>query len=141
MDRALSWIDDRDNKMDEKVRAAIRCRLIFRHDFLLGLEQDIDIIETRDTSHFTSCASQLSSLSQSVPLGKPVPESFSCKIQRKLASTVPPRPMVKISPEEALAHVTRLCRDAVDVLEILEYQGPYNLKVRCSRKHSNDGGF
>jgi hypothetical protein len=129
VDRALSWIDDPENKMDEKVRAAIRCRLIFRRDFLLGLEQDIDIIESRDTSHFTSCASQLASLSQSVSLGKPVPESFSWKIQRKLASTVPPRPMVKISPEEALAHLTRLCRDAVDILEILEYQGPYNLKV------------
>ncbi|KAL4896886.1 Mak10 subunit, NatC N-terminal acetyltransferase-domain-containing protein [Aspergillus ambiguus] len=129
IDRALCWVDNQENSMDEGLRTAIKCRLVFRRDFLLGLEQDIDIVETRDSSYFASCASQLASLSQTVSLGKAVPEAFSWKIQRKLASTVPPRPMVQISSEEALAHLGRLCRDAVDVLELLEYRGPHNLKV------------
>ncbi|KAJ8125018.1 hypothetical protein O1611_g8621 [Lasiodiplodia mahajangana] len=33
-------------------------------------------------------------------LAKPVPEAFSTKLQRRLASTMPPRPMVKLSFEE-----------------------------------------
>ncbi|KAF7587158.1 hypothetical protein BBP40_007666 [Aspergillus hancockii] len=58
-------------------------------------------------------------------------EAIKCrwKIQRKLASTVPPRPMVKINFEDALAHLKRLCKDAIDLLEVLDYCGPHNLKV------------
>lgn len=65
-------------------------------------------------------------------LGKSVPEAFSWKIQRRLASTVPPRPMVHVSAADATAHMTRFCQDAVDVQQILEYRGPYNLQVCLS---------
>lgn len=37
--------------------------------------------------------------------------------------------MVKISFEDALAHLKRLCQDAIDLLEVLDYSGPHNLKV------------
>ncbi|KAF9883813.1 hypothetical protein FE257_002750 [Aspergillus nanangensis] len=129
LDRAIMWIEDRNNQLDDKIREAIQCRLVMRRDLLLGFEQDMEILETRMSAHFTSCVSQLPALAKSISLGKSVPESFSLKIQRKLASTVPPRPMVKISPEDALAHLKRLCQDAVDVLDILNYRGPHNLKV------------
>lgn len=115
--------------MDEALKEAIRCRLTFRHDFLLGLNQDIGVLETRSADHFTSCLSKLDSLVETVPLGKSVPEAFSWKIQRKLASTVPPRPMVKINSDDALAHLRRLCQDAIDLMELLDYRGPHNFKV------------
>ncbi|GAB1199953.1 hypothetical protein APSETT444_009312 [Aspergillus pseudonomiae] len=129
LDRAISWVDEQGDSVDGKLKEAIKCRLVFRRDFLLSLNQDLDIIQSRSASRFSSCLSQLGPITESVPLGRPVPEAFSWKIQRKLASTVPPRPMVKISFEDALAHLKRLCQDAIDLLEVLDYSGPHNLKV------------
>ncbi|KAA8650465.1 hypothetical protein EYZ11_000815 [Aspergillus tanneri] len=129
LDRALSWLDDQEGTIDWKLREAIKLRLTFRRDFLLGLNQDVDVMETRTTHHFTSCLSQLDPITKTITLGTLVPEAFSWKIQRKLASTVPPRPMVKISSDDALAHLKRLCQDAIDLLELLDYRGPYNFKV------------
>ncbi|PYH96075.1 amino-acid N-acetyltransferase subunit Mak10 [Aspergillus ellipticus CBS 707.79] len=129
LNRAISWIDEQKGKIEENVREAIRTRLLIRREFLLALEQDIEVIETRSREHFLVCLSQFDHLTKSASLGKDVSDSFSLKIQRKLASTVPPRPMVKINFDDALAHLKRLCQDAVDLQEIIDYHGPYNLKV------------
>lgn len=129
LDRAISWLNEQESEVDEALKEAINCRLTFRRDFLLGLAQDINILETRSTHHFASCLSNLDPLAKTIPLGKPVPEAFSWKIQRKLASTVPPRPMVKTNSDDALAHLKRLCQDAIDLLGLLDYRGPYNFKV------------
>jgi hypothetical protein len=126
--QAIDWID-KEAEMEEKLRDAIRCRLVFRREFLLALDQDLDVLESRSTVNFVSCVSQLQLLSKSVSLGKSVPEAFSLKIQRKLASTVPPRPIVHISHEHALAHLKRLCQDAIDMQHMLDYRGPSNFKV------------
>ncbi|KAE8151173.1 amino-acid N-acetyltransferase subunit Mak10 [Aspergillus avenaceus] len=129
LDRAISWLDEQGDSINEKVKEAIRCRLLFRREFFLALDQDIDVLESRSTDHFSFCLSQQALLTESTPLGVPVPESFSWKIQRKLASTIPPRPVVKISFEDALAHLKRLCQDAIDLMEVLHYRGPHNLKA------------
>jgi hypothetical protein len=62
-------------------------------------------------------------------LGKTVPDSFSTKIQRKLASTVPPRPIVELAFKDALENLTQLCIDCEEAtrftdlpLDPLEYQ-------------------
>lgn len=119
--------------IDEKLKQAIRCRLLFRHELLSALDQDLEVLETRSTENFASCITQLGPLAESVSLGKPVPEAFSLKIQRKLASTVPPRPMVHISHDDALAHMKRLCQDAIDMQQMLDYRGPSNFKVCACR--------
>lgn len=62
-------------------------------------------------------------------LGKPVPGSFSTKIQRRLASTVPPRPIVDVDFKEALQNLKQLCVDCEEATRFkdlptdpLEYQ-------------------
>ncbi|KAI2611575.1 Mak10-domain-containing protein [Hypoxylon fragiforme] len=60
-------------------------------------------------------------------LGKPVPEAFSTKLQRRLASTMPPRPMVQPSFEECYNLFERLFRDGVDIMDILKYSEPQSL--------------
>lgn len=102
---------------------------MFRHEFLSALQQDVEVLETRSAENFTSCIAQLRPLTETVALGKPVPDAFSLKIQRKLASTVPPRPMVNITSDDALAHLKRLCQDAIDMQQMLDYTGPSNFKV------------
>ncbi|KAJ5912965.1 hypothetical protein N7504_001848 [Penicillium tannophilum] len=128
LDQAVAWVDEQKD-MDKMLKDAIRCRLLFRYDFLAALDQDLDILETRATDSFTACLSHLDELKESHSLGQSVPEAFSLKIQRKLASTVPPRPIVHISHEDALAHSKRLCQDAIDIVQILDYRGPTNFKT------------
>ncbi|KAJ5591477.1 uncharacterized protein N7459_001846 [Penicillium hispanicum] len=128
LDQAVAWVDEQD-EIDQNLRDALRCRLLFRRELLSALDQDLDIIDTRSTDNFVSCLSHLDALRKSVSLGKLVPEAFSLKIQRKLASTVPPRPIVQISHDDALAQMERLCQDAIDMQEILDYRGPSNFKT------------
>ncbi|CAG8947808.1 unnamed protein product [Penicillium salamii] len=128
LDQATAWLAEQTD-IDQKLKDAIRCRLAFRHQFLSALDQDLEVLETRSTVNFESCLSELVPLKESVPLGKPMPEAFSLKIQRKLASTVPPRPMVNLSSEDALAHLERLCKDAIDMQQMLDYTGPSNFKT------------
>jgi hypothetical protein len=128
LDQAVAWVDA-ETDMDQKLRDAIRCRLLFRREFLSALDGDLEILDTRSTDNFSSCLSHLAALTESVSLGKEVPEAFSMKIQRKLASTVPPRPIVNISSKDALAHMRRLCQDAIDMQQMLDYRGPSNFKV------------
>lgn len=112
---------------------------MFRHEFLSALQQDVDVLETRSAENFTSCIAQLRPLTETVALGKPVPDAFSLKIQRKLASTVPPRPMVNITSDDALAHLKRLCQDAIDMQQMLDYTGPSNFKVCTLEPESSFG--
>ncbi|KAJ5142575.1 NatC N(alpha)-terminal acetyltransferase Mak10 subunit [Penicillium bovifimosum] len=128
LDQATTWITEESN-FDQNLKDAINCRLLFRRRFLSALAHDLDVIETRSTEDFVSCLSQLELLSTTVPLGKAVPEAFSLKIQRKLDSTVPPRPMVNIDSVDALAHLKRLCQDAIDMQQMLDYTGPSNFKT------------
>lgn len=128
LDQAVSWVAEQAD-IDQKLKDAIHCRLVFRHEFLSALQQDVDVLETRSAENFTSCIAQLRPLTETVALGKPVPDAFSLKIQRKLASTVPPRPMVNITSDDALAHLKRLCQDAIDMQQMLDYTGPSNFKT------------
>lgn len=128
LDQAVAWVDEQ-KEIDEKIRGALRCRLMLRREYLFALDQDLEILDTRSADNFVSCLSHLAALTESVSLGQPVPEAFSLKIQRKLATTVPPRPIVHISPETALAHLKRLCQDAIDMQQMLDYRGPTNFKV------------
>ncbi|EHA25269.1 hypothetical protein ASPNIDRAFT_211551 [Aspergillus niger ATCC 1015] len=129
LDQAIYWVDEQKGKLDEKLQQAIKIRLLFRRDFLKGMEQDINVIETRSKEPFLACLSQLDDMAKSTTLGAQVPDSFSWKIQRKLASTVPPRPLVNINFDDALAHLRRLCQDAIDLQEVIDYRGPYNFKI------------
>ncbi|KAJ5103192.1 hypothetical protein N7532_003721 [Penicillium argentinense] len=128
LDQALEWVRA-EKTMDDNIRDALECRILFRRDFLSALDQDLEVIDTRSTDSFESCLTSLAKLTDSLSVGQPVPEAFSLKIQRRLASTVPPRPIVQISPEDALAHIKRLCQDAIDMQGILDYRGPGNFRT------------
>jgi hypothetical protein len=78
---------------------------------------------------WTSLLVLLPDLKFTQALGKTVSAAFSEKIQRKLASTVPPRPIVEVSYESAYKHLERLCRDASIALEVLKYHDSHSLMV------------
>lgn len=61
----------------------------------------------------------LEPINTSACLGRTVPEAFSTKIQRRLASTVPPRPIVNLSFEDAFAQMKHMCQDCVETTRLL----------------------
>ncbi|PGH23171.1 hypothetical protein AJ80_02808 [Polytolypa hystricis UAMH7299] len=126
---ALSWLDTQQDSINTDLRNVLSNRLIFRREFLIGLELDTSVVREPCTTPFSTCLRQIGLIHASQRLGRPVDDAFSVKIQRRLASTVPPRPMVKLGFDDAMAHLTRFCQDAIDVQEILEYTGPSNLQA------------
>ncbi|KAG5993260.1 hypothetical protein E4U43_003559 [Claviceps pusilla] len=54
-------------------------------------------------------------------LGTPVDDAFSMKLQRKLASTMPPRPIVQLEFDDAFGHLSRLFSDGSEVIGVLDY--------------------
>lgn len=107
---------------------ALTFRLELRSAFLRALE----LIEDRgspDSLQIPWC--QMHSIWEGIlklpGLAKEVPEAFSTKLQRKLASSMPPRPIVTLSFDEAAKHFMKLCNDAIDAVKILDYHDSQSL--------------
>lgn len=71
-----------------------------------------------------------SKLKSSHGLAVPVVESFSAKLQRKLASTMPPRPIVQLEFGDAVYHLTRLLEDGSKMVDVLDFHDTQSLQVR-----------
>ncbi|KAE9989850.1 hypothetical protein EG327_002191 [Venturia inaequalis] len=123
---ADKWVD---GKLDEsraarddsswKVWEAIHKRLNLRSNMLLAMDTDEE--SSTPLVYWQITAALLPVLSDTHKLAQPVPESFSEKIQRRLASTVPPKPMVELSFEDAFAKLTQMCRDCEEAAKIFEF--------------------
>jgi hypothetical protein len=84
------------------------------------------------TSNWTESRALVVEIEKDHDLGKPVPEAWSVSVQRKLASSVPPRPLVETPFSEAIARLKQLCSETVDMLKILNYAGASNTMVNCA---------
>jgi N-alpha-acetyltransferase 35, NatC auxiliary subunit len=108
---------------------ALEMRLTFRIAFLTT----ISVAHQRNLSlsqrSWDALLELLPGVSASKELSITVPESFSVKLQRKLASTVPPRPAVTIAFEAAHEYLERLCLDGRAVTNILKYYDSQSLMV------------
>jgi len=101
-----------------KLWEGIRSRLLLRSLLLNTMNTD----EAAPTGSWMSLSSILPILKETNPLGKPVPTSFSPKIQHHLASTVPPRPMVELSFGNAYDTLSLLCSDCSEATRIINLQ-------------------
>lgn len=116
--------------MPEELKLALKCRLEFREAFLRTVEEaDSRSSMENIKKHWNELGSLLPALKSSEHLGKGVLASFSEKLQRKLASTVPPRPIVDLEWEAAFDHLERLCQDGSVAAEVLEYYDSHSLMV------------
>ena len=111
---------------------ALDFRLELRYAFLRAIE--ISELRSQPESLKTPWIQMkaiLEPIRQSHSLGVPVPEAFSTKIQRRLASTMPPRPIVQLSFEDTYGHFKRLFVDGIEVTDVLKYSDSQSLLV-CS---------
>lgn len=90
---------------------------------------DVDVNKEEIISAWSACSSLLASLSRSHQHDQPVSKSFSEKIQRKLASASPPRPIVSVDFNTAWEYLRRLCDDGKDVAGVLDCYGGNGILV------------
>ncbi|KAL9040205.1 MAG: hypothetical protein Q9180_002050 [Flavoplaca navasiana] len=114
-------------KIDEALRRAILARLTLRQQILRAMDFEPILEKDNRIQLWKNCMDLLPEVHQTQSLGTPVKEAFSVKMQRKLTSSVPPRPMVEITFDDAHEFLSNLCRDAADVYHVLDYHGCSNL--------------
>lgn len=94
-------------------------RLTFRIALLRAMATEEDIEDK------IQCWQEISNVSDDIKythkLGRPVPESFSGKIQRRLASTVPPKPMVEMSFDDAFLKLEQMVKDCQEAVKIVNF--------------------
>ncbi|EZF34210.1 hypothetical protein H109_03102 [Trichophyton interdigitale MR816] len=127
LDDAMRWLNHDAEPIDETLRAALLDRLSFRRHILEYLSLDLVLTQSRSTRSLASTLGRIDLIQKSLHLGKPVEDAFSGKIQRRLASTVPPRPIIKIEPQDAISYLKRFCQDAIDLQEILDSDSAFTL--------------
>lgn len=101
---------------------ALAARLDFRRAFLAAAECPQHVKDPeRATSPWRDGLALLAKISSSHGRAKSVKEAFSAKLQRKLASTMPPRPIVELGFRDAVGHLQRLFEDGLEVVGALDY--------------------
>lgn len=133
----VDYVDDvmealtKDETIDGPIRRALSQRLGFRQALL---NTAIKVIDRTDPfgikSKWLTAIETLPGMKSGSNLSTSVPEAFSEKIAKRLASTVPPRPVVSTSWEEAFAHLEQLCNDGLLVTEVLNFHDSHSLMVR-----------
>ncbi|KAL7624768.1 N-alpha-acetyltransferase, non-catalitic subunit [Parahypoxylon ruwenzoriense] len=117
------------NDVSKDIAAALDLRLELRLAFLRAI--DLSTLRKAHPDSLKMPWIEMNGLIEHIkkqhPLGKPVPEAFSTKLQRRLASTMPPRPMVRPSFEECFGHFKRFFQDGTDIMDILKYSEPQSL--------------
>lgn len=115
--QALHWVDSAPS-LEEVYRSAVKKRLKFREAMLLAVDLD-DGIDEKRTDAWKMCLQILPIMQQTGFLSTPVDAAFSAKIQRRLASSVPPRPVVQVSFDDAHSFLRRICTSAHEAFSLL----------------------
>ncbi|KAF2097503.1 Mak10-domain-containing protein [Rhizodiscina lignyota] len=106
---------------------AISDRIFLRRTVLIAFDS---ILLNKRKPEWSPVSNLVSAILDSHPLGKPVSQAFSQKIQRRLTSTVPPRPVVDLEFDEAMKLMKQLsddCTAAYDVFQCIS-EGPEPLR-------------
>lgn len=83
------------------------------------------------TAAWTDALDALKIIQSTHKIAKEVPEACTIVVQRKLASTVPPRPMVNLAFDEAAASLEKMLNNNLAALKVLDYSSGTNLYVCC----------
>lgn len=98
---------------------------ILRAIELTGLRSNPDSIKMP----WVELKAVLEQVNSSHYLGQPVPDAFSPKLQRRLASTMPPRPIVELEFLQAYDMWTAFVADGLEIMQVLNYHDSQTLLV------------
>lgn len=114
--------------VNPRLSEAIKVRLIFRKTFLVLVSGTLTSTQDRCQA-LEQCLHLLPSVTTTIDLGKALPQAFSTRIQRKVSTQVPPRPMVTIDPKEAVSSWKSLLETLVQFEDLYNYTTPYEIWV------------
>ena len=131
---AVAYVTEETEWTNHLIRDALLNRLKFRKLLLSAVQLD-GFLDDQRARLWEGCLELLPMLSQTYNLGVPSEDSFGIKIQRKLASSVPPRSIIKIDFDEAFAQLSGICQNARDAYRILVTQAatPLMVCISCVR--------
>lgn len=128
---AVIELSAREDDFPQDICTALRSRLELRIAFLEAIDLSItrnDISESPKLP-WIEMRRLIDDIESQHALGKPVPEAFSTKLQRRLASTMPPRPMVDLKFGECITHFRRFFENGNEAIDVLQYTDPQSLLV------------
>ncbi|KAI1001414.1 hypothetical protein K3495_g6783 [Podosphaera aphanis] len=108
-------------------KMALVDRLCFRASFLTAVEKADSRISAGGSTTWGEVLSKLPKIITSATYGISAPTAFSEKLQRNLSSTIPPRPIVQISQDNAIDHLKKLCLDASMAVNVFKYVDSHSL--------------
>ncbi|WPH04061.1 Hypothetical protein R9X50_00694500 [Acrodontium crateriforme] len=101
---ASTWLQSA--ALPSEYREALQSRLQFRKSLLTALNGSAE--------QWISCISAIEAVNKSHGHGIFQPEAFSDKVQRQLATSTPPRPVLKLSWDDACKQWTEMCQDIIE---------------------------
>lgn len=129
--QAAEHVESQRGCVNDDILDALLVRLNWRLTFLSAAECPEHMQEPSIArKHWEKGLELLPRIRETHGLGKPVEEAFSAKLQKKMASTVPLRPIVKIEFEDAFGHLSRLFKDGLELIDVLDYTDSQCLQVR-----------
>ena len=124
--------------VDSHLREAILARLEYRMELLKVTKMDAESGVDERVAAWGKCSDIFNNVVATQGLGVNVPESISTKIQRRLASSVPPRPILQLDFVSASKFMKGLHEDGTVVEGVLRCQ---KLSSAAVRKQSTDNSF
>ncbi|MCJ1385491.1 N-alpha-acetyltransferase 35 NatC auxiliary subunit [Xylographa soralifera] len=140
LDQAIWLIESKQDLCSNHIREALTSRFMFRKRFLRAVALDLCGSKEEYAASWRNCSSALPSLLDGSKHSSTVPQSFSAKIQRRFASTVPPRPVMMNDLKDTHDYLQRLFDDAEEAGElvlpadILVDMANYTVEAPQSRK-------
>lgn len=130
---AQGLLDLLKDELSPEMIEGLHARLQLRHIFLEAAESPENKRDVaKAQAPWIEAEDVLPIIQRTHALAKGVDEAFSAKLQRKLASTMPPRPIVKLEFKDAFAHLSRMFEDGREVVNVLKYTDSQCLLVRSS---------
>ena len=129
LEEAIIHVGQLKGSMAERQADALLNRLRLRKSLLAAVILDVNIDKRAQLTSWERCMQLLPALLETKDIGRAVGNSFSAKIQRRLASSVPPRPVVNVCFEDAHAYLFKLCQHGTEAYRILDFYGSSNMLV------------
>lgn len=121
----------------EDILTGLSARLTLRRIFLEAAESPANKRDfAKAQAPWIEATDVLPIIQKTHTLARAVDEAFSAKLQQKLASTMPPRPIVQLDFNEAFAHLSRMFEDGREVVNVLKYTDSQCLLVSSTKNQS-----
>jgi hypothetical protein len=134
LDHAVTFITTNTDGIDSDLQAGLLARLEFRNAFLRAVMAEPRKAAPGGGDYWKMCLDHLAAIEATHDQAVSVDESFSIKIQRRLASTVPPRPIIQLQFSACLSFLRQLFTNAIDVVGVRECQRVSSIMVSRTKQ-------